>query len=158
MHLAEPPARQKTTRTSVSGFDVAFVLTAALVLVGGCFFMLDVASARSHGHDSTALNMVAETTTLLPGLAQMAGKYVLLFLASIVNSALIVLLVQSLRSLDFKMSRFKPKLAMGGLQASPKAQNVRGKRAHLEGQRAGKRREASAARTSSPFLLSPVFR
>jgi hypothetical protein len=154
MHLAEPAARQKTTQTSVSGFDIAFVLTSALILAGGCFFALDMASAKSQGHDSATLKMVAETSTMLPSMLYMAGKYALLLLASILNSALIVVLVQSLRMLDRKVSRF----SLGNFQAPQKAKNIRGKRAHLQSQRAEKRRETSSIRHSSPFLLSPIYR
>ena len=157
MHLAELPARS-VSRTPVSGFDFAFVLTAALFVLVGCFFMLDLASAHSSGHESGALKFLTETSVWLPALAKVAGKYILLLLASVVNSALIVLLVQSLRTLDSKISRLTPRFSMSGFLTSTRVENIRGKKAHLESQRSGKRREASAIRESSPFLLSPVFR
>lgn len=154
MHLAEPPARRSSSRTSVSVFDFAFVLMAALVLVGGCIFMLDMASAQSSGHESSSLKLLSETSVWLPALAKTAGKYALLFIASIVNSGLIVLLVQGLRSMDMKLSRF----TIRDLKLPGKIGNIRGKRAHKESVRASKRREATSVRESSPFLLSPIFR
>lgn len=142
MLLAEPPARQ-VRRTSVSGFDILFLITATLFVIGGCLFMLDLAAARSTGQESSSLQFVSHASTWLPGMAATIGKYALLLIASAVNSALIVLLVQALRSLDRKVSRITVRIRQGvSANASRSRQN----------------REASALRDSSPFLLTPVFR
>ncbi|TDU73198.1 hypothetical protein EI77_01666 [Prosthecobacter fusiformis] len=153
-HLAEANGRS-TVRTSVSGFDFAFIMTTALTIVGGCFFMLELASAYSHGRDSAALKFLTEMTVWLPAMASVAGKYILLFLASIVNSALIVLLVQSLRKMDFTFNRVTSRKVSGGFRNSAaRVENVRGKRTHFKTQKVTN----SGVRKSSPFLLSPVFR
>lgn len=152
MHLAEPPARP-SPRTPVSPFDFAFVMAAALTIVGGSFFLLNLASAHSTGQESTALKFVSETSAWLPSLAMSIGKYALLLLASAVNSALIVMLVQSLRTMDRKMRHLKPRMLRSKVRSNKaRTENVRGKRAHM-------RREAMAAEAASrQFLLSPVFR
>jgi len=147
MHLAEPAARQGSRTSSVSGFDFAFVLTVAFVIVGSCFFMLEMAAARSSGQESTLLKFLAESALWLSAQISIIGKYVLLFTASIVNSALIVLFVQSLRKTDQRVSR----MSLGLLNISNQVGHTRSKRAQ-------QRRQATAIRESSPFLLSPVFR
>lgn len=154
MHLAEPPARQSSSRASTaSGLDAAFVLSSALVLIGGSFLLLEMASARSKGHDSVSLQFLTDASIWLPSMVSLVGKYIALFVASIVNSGLIVLLVQSLRGMDHKMSRVIPRVSLGNFRSTSqtRSENVRGKRA-------SQRREASAIRITSPFLLSPVFR
>lgn len=149
-HLAELPARQLRSQARVSAFDFVFLMTATLVVIFGCAFMLDLAAARSSGQASPVWDTLSNAAVWLPTMAKLAGKYILLFLASIVNSGLIVLLVQSLRTMDSKISQVVPTFSFGS-SAKVKVGNVRGKRAH-------QRREASAIRESAPFLLSPVFR
>lgn len=151
MHLAELPARRSSvSQARVSAFDIAFLITATLFVIGGSLFMLSLGSAHSSGQASSAMNFLADAATWLPAMVHIAGKYLLLFLASIINSGLIVLLVQSLRTMDTKISQVVPTFSFGS-SAKAKTGNVRGKRAH-------QRREASSIRESAPFLLSPVFR
>lgn len=152
MHLAEQTSRP-APRTSASGFDSLFIATIGLSLIGGCFLLLDMGASYSHGQTSMSLQFLSEAAVWLPAAATAVGKYLLLLLASVLNSGILVLLVQSLRKMDQKLSRFTPRFS-----SPAKIGNVRGKRAHMESQRANQRREASAIRESSPFLLSPVFR
>jgi ABC-type Fe3+ transport system permease subunit len=153
MHLAEQTSRP-APRTSASGLDSLFLATIGLSLIGGCFLLLDMGASYSHGQTSMSLQFLSEASVWLPAAATAVGKYLLLLLASVLNSGVIVLLVQSLRKMDQKLSRLNPRFHT----SAKKTGNVRGKRAHLESQRAHQRREASAIRESSPFLLSPVFR
>lgn len=156
-HLAEPGFNQTARKASSGhGLDTVFVLTAGLLVLGGAVFLLDAASSHNQGHGSVLMEMAGDWLGTLPGILAAASKYLLLFLASIVNSALIVLGVQALRYADRQYSRLLPRLNQGLAKNRPA--NVRGKRAHRESQRATQRRQEAAIRTSSPFLLSPVFR
>ncbi|SKB04354.1 hypothetical protein SAMN02745166_04047 [Prosthecobacter debontii] len=148
MLLAEPPARQ-ARQARLSGFDFVFLLTATLFIIGGCFFMLDLAAAHSSGQESSMLRTITDVSSWLPSmiatLAATVGKYVLLLAASVLNSALIVMLVQFLRSLDRRVSH----VSISKREAVVNTSYVRPAK---EG------RQAAAVRQSSPFLLTPVFR
>lgn len=150
MHLAELPARRSSvSQARVTAFDIAFLITATLFVIGGSLFVLSLGSAHSSGQTSSVMNYLTDAATWLPAMAKMAGKYILLFLASILNSGLIVLLVQSLRTMDRKITLRVPSISFGSTKAA--AESFLGKRAQ-------QRREVVAIRESSPFLLSPVFR
>lgn len=158
-HLAEPGFNQKARKASPShGLDAVFVISTGLLMLGGAAFLLDAGSSHQEGHSSVLLQMASETLSSLPSLMAATSKYILLFLASIVNSALIALGVQALRVMDRHYSRLAPRLGFRRKPTSGKIENVRGKRAHLESQRATQRRQEAAIRTSSPFLLSPLLR
>lgn len=105
-HLAELPARRER-RTAVSGFDSLFVGGAALALMAGCAVLLDQGASYSSGQGSLVADWFYHASTWIPGAVEVAGKYLLLFLASILNSALLVVLVQGLRMMD-KVLRCKP--------------------------------------------------
>ena len=148
-HLAELPARHRS-QNRVSGFDFCFLLTAALIVVGGSFLMLDAAAAKSSGQESAVLRFLTDASIWLPALVKIAGKYSLYLIASVVNSALIVLLVQSLRGVDEQVSYRLKKFKLGGYTREKKSENICGKRAHVA--------RMKASSQASPFLLSPVFR
>lgn len=158
--LAEQaPASAPETR--VTRFDFAFLATAFVVVAGGCVALLDMAEARSTGADSFLLRMVTDAGVWVPALAKVAAKYSLLFLASVLNSALIVALVHNLRRLDRRLTLMSPRFTKNGLARRQKPQNVRCKRPALrraQEQIRAATTTAAPVRDDSNYLLSPVFR
>jgi hypothetical protein len=145
--LAEPVAKRQSPQSRLKFADAAFLLTVATVLVGGCLLLLNLGSAQSSGQAPVDSHFFGDLLAALPALLATLGKYVLLALACILNSALIVALVYSLRSLDLKVRR-KALRASFGATPLRKAQNVR------QPQAKAVRQEAAA----QSYLLSPVFR
>jgi hypothetical protein len=131
--------------------DTVFLASVLIILVGGALFLIDLASARSSGQETTGFNQFLSQIPLwMPAIGGFLAKYGMLFLMSVVNSALIVLLVTALRTLDQKVgrlanrrkSRFGPMRKMHDLRRA---------------------REVAAAAPTDPrdfqsYLLSPVFR
>ena len=147
LFLAEPVATQRCPQVRIHFLDYAFLTLALIAICGGCLFVMDLAAARSAGQESPMMQMLSQIGSMLPSLMHGAANYALLFLASVLNSALIVALVYGLRALDRKVShggrRHHP---MFMNLPRPRTQNVRGRQAAIR------------ARESGPFLLSPVFR
>ncbi|MDZ4289920.1 MAG: hypothetical protein U0984_18285 [Prosthecobacter sp.] len=150
LHLAEPTARQ-IPQSRVHLFDALFLTAALVLVVGGALFLIDQASARSSGQEATFHRLCTEASLWLPAIMTGAAKYATLFLASIVNSALIVFLVTSLRSLDRKVGRMSNRRAFG-FTPMRRVHNLR------RAQAARARQTTVRARESQSFLLSPVFR
>jgi hypothetical protein len=146
LYLAEPVAKRQPPQSRLTFADTAFLLTAMVLVAGGCLWLLDMASARSSGQAPVATHFFSDILTWLPALLMTSGKYLLLLLASILNSALIVALVYSLRSLDRGVRRASNRASFR-LTPLRKAQNVRRPKGHQP------RREAAPS-----YLLSPVFR
>ena len=147
LFLAEPVATQRCPQVRIHFFDFAFLTLALIAICGGCLFVMDLAAARSAGQDSPMMQMLSQFGDMIPSLMHGAANYALLFLASVLNSALIVALVYGLRALDRTFSRdTRRQYPMFMNLPRPKSKNVRGRRAAIR------------ARESSPFLLSPVYR
>lgn len=154
-HLAELPVR-RARRTQVSGFDTLFLGGAALAILAGCGVLLDQGAAYSSGQGSLVADLFTQAVAWVPGALASAGKYTLLLLASILNSALIVLLVQGLRTLDRTMRRL-PQGAARMLRRQTKATSSAVVRAPAAVAPAPANAAGSGTQ-SSGFLLSPVFR
>jgi len=140
IYRAEVPVRKRRPQHQVNFFDYAFLTTMLIIIAGGCLCVLDMASAQSTGQESVVGRLIANLSIWGPTLVQGVAKYVLLFAASVVNSALIVALVCSLRSLDRKVN-----------------QENANKRLYL-GKSRSSQRGMMLTRESTPFILSPVFR
>ena len=115
------------------------LLFAALILGAG--LVLDFAAARSAGSTSFASHYWNELSQWWPVLGAGCGKYGMLLLVSVVNSALIVCLVAALRALDSRLNRMRNRR----LPALTRA-----RRALARGFKAGASAEAA-------YILSPVF-
>ncbi|GEP42521.1 hypothetical protein BGE01nite_18120 [Brevifollis gellanilyticus] len=76
-----------------------------IMICGGALFMLELASSHSAGHESTLGHLMSEGSIWLSVAIKKVSYYGLLFLASVVNSALMVALVQVLRTVDRQFSR-----------------------------------------------------
>ncbi len=102
LYLAEPaPAVRKSPGVvKISLFDHFVHFTIFLFLVGGSALLLDQASARATGHEAQAGHWFAHGWAALSTFGSLFGKYTALFGASLVSTALMVAMVQSLRLLD----------------------------------------------------------
>lgn len=151
-HLAELPVR-RARRTQVSGFDTLFLGGTALAILAGCGVLLDQGAAYSSGQGSLVADLFTQAAAWVPGALASAGKYTLLLLASILNSALIVLLVQGLRTLDRTMRRLPQ-----GAARMLRRQTQTAASAVLRAPAAAAPANAAGSGTQgSGFLLSPVF-
>ena len=147
LHLAEPPARQRP-QPGVHSMDTVFLFTTLIFVLGGGLFVIDLASARRSGQEATrASQFLAEASVWMPTVIAGAAKYGMLLLASILNSAFIVLLVAALRTLDRNVGRLANRRA-SRFAPMRKVHNMRRARSAA----------AARARESQGFLLSPVFR
>ncbi|MES2594386.1 MAG: hypothetical protein V4662_03570 [Verrucomicrobiota bacterium] len=86
-------------------FDYAFFTLILVLICGGALFMLELASSQSGGHESALGQMLSEGSLWMSAAINKVSYYGLLFLASVVNSALMVALVQVLRTVDRQFSR-----------------------------------------------------
>jgi hypothetical protein len=127
--------------------DVIFLFGALAFLVGGTFFLIDLASARSSGQATGLSRFLAEASVSIPAMLGGMAKYGMWLLASVLNSALIVLLVTALRTLDRKVGRFANR-RISRFTPMRKVHHMRRARAAA----------AARSRESQNFLLSPVFR
>lgn len=144
--LAEPVATRPAPQARLTFTDTAFLLAALAIVAGGCLWLLDMAAARSSGQEPVSAHLfehLSNMSTWVSGLMTGSFKYMLLLIASILNSGLIVSLVYSLRSLDRGVHRATNRASFK-LTPLRKAQNIR--------------RPRNQARAAAPYLLSPVFR
>lgn len=148
LFLSEPPSRSAAGQQRLTAFDFAFLTTALIVVVGGCLFALNLGAARSTGHDAISFQWLADATAHLPVMMASLSKYVLLLMGSVLNSALIVLLVHGLRTLDRRVTTRRTRRSPLLPERRPGMENVR---------RSPATRQAPLA-DNSGFLLSPVFR
>jgi len=147
LFLAETAPTQRCPRVRIHFLDYAFLTLVLIVICGGCLFVMDLAAAHSSGQSSPATQMLSQAGGFFSFVMHGAANYALLFLASIINSALIVALVQGLHALDRKFSRgtrhqhaFFVDLPLSG------SQNMDENAVPVCSSEIG------------PFLLSPVFR
>lgn len=163
LFLAEPVTKfhHSQPRTTNTG-DTFFLVAAMILVVGGCLFVLDMAAAKSTASSAVSKELLNQVTTWTPNLVAGSYKYVLLLLASVINSALIVTLVYGLRSMDL-YTRFATNNTFT-LTRLRKQQNIRRPRNY--------RRVPRVAPTSTPaptpmptppaaapsYLLSPIFK
>ncbi len=106
--LVEAPifsVRQSARRVRIHWFDYAFFTLILIMICGGALFMLELASSQSAGQESTLGHLMSEGSLWLSVAIKKLSYYGLLFLASVVNSALMVALVQVLRTVDRQFSR-----------------------------------------------------
>jgi hypothetical protein len=106
--LLEAPTvsvRRQTRRSNVHWFDYAFFTLILIMICGGALFMLELGSTQSAGHESTLGQLMSEGSIWIAVAVKKISYYGLLFLASVVNSALMVAFVQIVRSLDRRFSR-----------------------------------------------------
>jgi hypothetical protein len=147
LFLDQSTTTSRRPHVRIHFFDYVFLTLSLIVICGGCLFVMDLASAHSSGQESPMMQMLNNIGSAIPALMHGIAKYALLFLASVLNSALIVGLVYGLRALDSKVSRGpRRQYPMFMNLPRPSSQNVRGRKA------------AMRVRETVPFLLSPVFR
>lgn len=105
LFLVEPAFAQRQNQVRVHFFDYAFFSLALIFICGGCFFVMDLAAAHNAGEESPVMKMLSEAWNAVPSILGGCWHYMLLFIASVVNSALIVCFVQCLRFIDQKVTR-----------------------------------------------------
>lgn len=149
--------RQSVRRMKIRWFDYAFFTLILIMICGGALFMLELASAQSAGHESTLSQLMSEGSVWLSVAVKKISYYGLLFLASVVNSALMVAFTQVLRTLDRRFSRKVQRRWPSSSyhvsqtrQATP-AQSVAAMHAPVLA-------AASASPLHRSFLLSPLLR
>lgn len=147
LFLSEPPSHSAANQHRLAPFDLFFLTAALIVVVGGCLFVLNLGAARSSGHDAISFQWLADASTHLPTLTASLSKYALLLMGSVLNSALIVLLVHGLRTLDRRVTTRRTRRSPLLPERRPGMENVRRSTA----------RQAPFD-DNSAFLLSPVFR
>jgi len=106
---------------------------------------MDLASAHNAGRESITLSFLSHIATALPSLLHGAAHYVVLFLSSVLSSAMIVGLVFALRSLDRKVT--------GMTNSPPRFTTV----SQAKVANHSPYKTAIRGRETSIFLLSPVF-
>jgi hypothetical protein len=142
------PAR-RASRMRIHWFDYAFFTLALIGICGGALFLLELGSAQSSGQGSFFARFMEEAAVWLPVVSQKLTTYGLLFLASVVNSAVMVLFVQVLRTMDrtFSRSRQRRWPASNRLPARPRSSNVQ-----------ATRQQPAPVLSRDGFLLSPIIR
>jgi hypothetical protein len=142
------PAR-RASRMRIHWFDYAFFTLALIGICGGALFLLELGSAQSSGQGSFFARFMEEAAVWLPVVSQKLTTYGLLFLASVVNSAVMVLFVQVLRTMDrtFSRSRQRRWPASNRVTTRPNSSNV---------QMVCK--QPAPALSRDAFLLSPIIR
>lgn len=106
--LLEAPTvsvRRHARPTKIHWFDYAFFTLILIMICGGALFMLELGSSQSVGHDSMVSQLMSEGSIWLTVAIKKISYYGLLFLASVVNSALMVAFIQIVRTLDRRFSR-----------------------------------------------------
>lgn len=130
-------------------FDYAFFTLALIGICGGALFLLELGSVQTSGQGSFITRFMEEAAVWLPVISQKLTTYGLLLLASVVNSAMMVLFVQLLRTMDrtFSRSRQRRWPASNRVPARPRSANVQ----------AVRQRQAPVL-SRDGFLLSPIIR
>jgi hypothetical protein len=146
-YLSQPNySRRSSSKSALGSFDYAFLITALVVICGGCLFMLDLASARSTGQESMLLSFVSQLTHTLPSLLSEISTYFTLFLSSILTSAVLVGFVCGLRALDQQVTGSSKQQSSSYFSIkAAKVASINQYKAALRG------------RESRLFLISPVF-
>jgi len=106
--LLEAPTvsvRRHARPTRVHWLDYAFFTLVLIMICGGALFMLELGSSQSAGHESTLGQLMSEGSIWLAVAVKKISYYGLLFLASVVNSALMVAFIQIVRTVDRRFSR-----------------------------------------------------
>jgi hypothetical protein len=104
-YLSKPTcSRLGDSKSAIGSIDYVFLMTALVLICGGCLFMLDLASARSSGQNSVVLNFASQITHTLPSIVSSISTYFTLFLSSILTSGILVAFVYGLRALDQKVT------------------------------------------------------
>ncbi len=130
-------------------FDYAFFTLALIGICGGALFLIELGSAQSNGQGSIVTRFMDEASVWLPVISQKLTTYGLLLLASVVNSALMVLFVQLLRTMDRTFSRSRQRRWPASNRVPARARSVYVKATHQQ--------QAPALNRDS-FLLSPIIR
>lgn len=130
-------------------FDYAFFTLALIGICGGALFLIELGSAQSNGQGSIVTRFMDEAAVWLPVISQKLTTYGLLLLASAVNSALMVLFVQLLRTMDRTFSRSRQRRWPASNRVPARAHSVYVKATHHQ--------QAPALNRDS-FLLSPIIR
>lgn len=145
--LSQPQrSRSSLSKTALGSLDFAFLMSALVVICGGCLFTLDLASARSTGQESVILSFVSQLIHSVPSLLSELSTYFSLFLSSILTSAILVAFVSGLRALDQKVSGSRKQQASSFYTVkSAKIASLNQYKAALRGRR------------NNFFLISPVF-
>lgn len=139
----------RRSKSRVKFFDYVFLTLAITAVAGGCLWILDTAAARSHGHESLAMQFMSQAEQWLPQMLSGTFKSVLFALAGVVNLALIIGLVQGLRVADRHVNRISKGYRLCFVDANQhKVQSIRRETLRVK----------ARGRETSPFLLSPVFR
>ncbi len=103
--LEQKSFKQARPEIRVHWFDYAFLTGALLFVCGGALFALDMGSAYHADQTSWLQTLIATVQDWQLVVWERLCTGVLLFLASVVNSALMVALVQVMRHLDRHFSR-----------------------------------------------------
>jgi len=104
LEASASPVRH-VARMRIHWLDYAFFTLALIVICGGALFVLELGSAHSSGNESMLTQFMSESSVWMAALAQKLSYYGMLFLASVLNSAFMVVFVQFLRTLDRQFSR-----------------------------------------------------
>ena len=154
--LAEPAVRQ-VSQSRVSRIDAAFVITTMLVVAGGAAIVLDLGAARSSGGESMGMHAASSAAHVVPGLLASVSKYLLLLLASVVNSAVMVAMVYGLGRLDRAVRDLSQRsgFAFTGIR---KTGNIRRPRGHRRVATVKAQPQPQSQMQVQAFLLSPLLR
>jgi hypothetical protein len=120
------PVRQ-AARRRVRWFDYLFFTLVLTMICGGALFMLELGSSQNGGGSSISLTqVVSQGSAWVSVLGQKVAYYGLLFLASVLNSAFMVIFVQLLRTLDRRFSRSRQRRwpSRGGRAGTPLRRSV----------------------------------
>lgn len=105
LFLVEPAFAQRQKQVRIHFLDYAFLTCALIFICGGCLFVMDLAAAHNAGEQSPIMKMLTQAWQIIPTILGSCWHYMLLFIASIINSALIVAFVHGLRVIDQKVTR-----------------------------------------------------
>ncbi len=150
--LEQESFARSRTQIRVHWFDYAFLTAALLFICIGALVALDMGSSYQAGQQSWVQHLIHTVQEWQPVVWERLCTGVMLFLASVVNSALMVALIQIMRHLDRHLSRSRQRRWQGcgvtKIQVSSRPRSNKPSAAM---------RPAQSAAISG-FLLNPLIR
>lgn len=147
------PARRQPQRVRIYWFDYAFFTMALVLICGGALFLIELAANQSTGQQTMLAQFVEQASNWMAFVSSKTATYGALLLGSILNSALLTLFVQLLRTVDRRLSRSsQPRWPSRHSYSSTAPTNPRASKAQTT-----VHSQATPSALRHSFLISPIL-